>query len=71
MDKTERQRLKELANDSIVATFGQDSREQRLAEALERAIDHVEYLRSKWRPICPDCDSWLNTYDEAEEDGEV
>lgn len=41
MDKPERQRLKRLANEAIIATFGNDSREQRLAEALEKAIDEL------------------------------
>lgn len=71
MDKPTRQRLKTLVNEAIIATFGNDSREQRLAEALEQAIDHIEYLRSKWRPVCLDCDERLQTYDEAEEDGMI
>lgn len=43
MDQTERQRLKQLANDSIIATFGQETNEARLAQALERCIDVLEY----------------------------
>ena len=71
MDKAERIRLKQLANDAVIATFGNESREQKLAEALEQAIDHIEYLRSKWRPVCLGCDERLNTYDEAVEDGSI
>lgn len=43
MDKAERTRLKQLANDAVIATFGQDSREARLATALERCVDDLEY----------------------------
>lgn len=68
MDRAERTRLKQLANDAVIATFGCDNREQRLAEALEQALDHIEYLRSEWRPVC-DCGLHLMTYDELEEDG--
>lgn len=44
MDKSERQRLKTLANEAIIATFGQDSREQRLAEGLESCLDVLDYI---------------------------
>lgn len=43
MDHAERQRLKQLANDSIIATFGQETNEARLAQALERCVDVLEY----------------------------
>jgi hypothetical protein len=43
MDPTERQRLKQLANDSIIATFGHDTNEARLAQALEQCVDQLEY----------------------------
>lgn len=43
MDHGERQRLKQLANDSIIATFGQETNEARLAQGLESAIDALEY----------------------------
>lgn len=69
MDHAERQRLKQLANDSIIATFGTESNEQRLAEALEHCLNQLEYVSSKWRPVCLDCDERLSTYDEAVEDG--
>lgn len=67
MDRAERQRLKTLANDAIIELFGSDSREQRLAEALETAITHIEYLRTQWRPVCYDCDERLMTFEETEE----
>lgn len=70
MDASERARYKQLANDSIIATFGSGDREQQLAEALEKAIDHIEYLRTEYRPIC-DCGLHLMTYEEQEEDGLV
>lgn len=67
MDKAERTRLKQLANDAIIDLFGADSHELKLAEALERAIDHVEYLRTQWRPICDGCETVLMTYEEVQE----
>lgn len=54
MDKAERQRLKTLANEAIVATFGQDSREQRLAEALERCVEWIEDVADKCEH-CSNC----------------
>lgn len=71
MERTERQRLKALANEAIIATYGDDGREQRLAEALEKAVDHIQYLRAEYRPICDNCDQRCRTYDEAEEDGMI
>lgn len=43
MDQAKRQRLKQLANDSIIATFGQETNEARLAQALESTVDALEY----------------------------
>lgn len=43
MDKSERQRLKTLANDAVIAEFGNDGLTARLAVALEQAIDDLEY----------------------------
>lgn len=68
MDKVDRTRYRQLANDAVIATFGTESREQKLAEALEQAVNHIEYLRTEWRPIC-DCGQHLTTYEEQEEDG--
>lgn len=51
MDKAERTRLKTLANDTVIATFGYDNRESQLAEALERCVDELEDANSK----CPTC----------------
>ena len=67
MDRSERARLKQLANEAIIDLFGSDTREQKLAEALENAITHIEYLRTQWRPVCYDCDERLMTYEETEE----
>lgn len=44
MDHAERQRLKQLANDSIIATFGYDTNEARLAQALEGAVEEFEFI---------------------------
>jgi len=50
MDRVERTRLKQLANDGIIATYGYDTRESRLAVALEQCIDELERLDR-----CPAC----------------
>lgn len=54
MDKAERQRLKQLANDSIIATFGRETNEARLAQALEQCVGEIERLNT--RPHCATCD---------------
>lgn len=54
MDKAERIRLKTLANDAVIATYGYDTRESRLAEALERCVDELERMGT--RPHCATCD---------------
>lgn len=51
MDKSERQRLKQLANDAIVDLFGVESREARLAEALEKCVNEIEEANE----VCPTC----------------
>lgn len=43
MDSSDRTRYKQLANDSIIATFGRDDNEARLAQALEKCVDEIEY----------------------------
>src|ERR1043165_3762996 len=43
MDKAERTRLKQLANDAVIATFGYDNRESQLAVALEQCVEQLEY----------------------------
>lgn len=52
MDKSERVRLKQLANEAIIATFGYDNRESQLAEGLEKVIDELE---DSSPPHCPTC----------------
>lgn len=69
MDQAERNRLRTLANDAIIDLFGSEGRELKLAQALEEAVDHIEFLRTKWRPVCYDCDEHLMTYEEMDEDG--
>lgn len=44
MDNSELQRLKQLANDSIIAIFGYDNDQARLATALESCLDELEYI---------------------------
>lgn len=52
MDKAERQRLKTLANEAIIATYGHDNRESQLAEGLEKAIEELD---SDSPPHCATC----------------
>lgn len=51
MDHAERQQLKRLANDSIIATFGRETNEARLAQALEKCVDELEEIGAR----CPTC----------------
>lgn len=51
MDKAERTRLKRLANDAVIATFGYDTRESQLAVALEQCVDELDERDNK----CPTC----------------
>ena len=53
MDKTERARLKQLANEAIIENFGHDTPESRLAEALEKCIEELERLDTA--PHCSTC----------------
>lgn len=43
MEAGERQRLKTLANDAVIAEFGNNSLAAQLAVALEQAVDDLEY----------------------------
>lgn len=54
MDKSERQRLKQLANDAIIATFGYDNLASQLTTALEKCVDELELYGQ--RDECAACD---------------
>jgi hypothetical protein len=64
MDQAERTRLKQLANDAVIATFGYDDRESRVAEALERCVDELEDANSKC-PTCSVCENHGDNLDES------
>jgi hypothetical protein len=64
MDRGERARLKQLANDAIIASFGFDSRESQLAEALERCVDELEQANDKCR-VCSTCEGHGDHVDES------
>lgn len=64
MDKAERQRLKTLANEAIIATFGNDSREQRLAEGLENCLDELDYIAGEC-DHCKTCETHGNYDDDS------
>lgn len=51
MIKVERDRLRRLANDSIIATFGSDTTEATLAQALETCIDELDNIATE----CENC----------------
>lgn len=63
MDHAERQRLKQLANDSIIATFGQERNEARLAQALEGAIEEFQFIATE----CDHC-KFCDIHGEVEDD---
>lgn len=69
MDKAERTRLKTLANDAVIATFGTDSQESRLAEALERCVDELEDIGDKCY-VCSFCDNHGDHWDSDNGDDE-
>lgn len=59
MDSVERAKYKQLANDSIIATFGRDGNEARLAQALEKCVDELEEVNDKC-PTCSACEDHGN-----------
>src|SRR5689334_16571475 len=63
MDRTERIRLKRLANDAVIATFGYDSRESQLAVALEDSVEELEFIAEE----CDHC-KYCTTHGEVEDD---
>lgn len=63
MDASERARYKQLANDSIIATFGRDDNEARLAQALEQCVDELEYIATE----CDQC-QYCDVHGEVEDD---
>ena len=56
MDKAERTRLKRLANDAVIATFGSEGRESQLAVALEQCVDELGVIAEECDhcKTCPD-----------------
>lgn len=44
MDSVERAKYKQLANDAIIAEFGSNGLAARLAEALEKCVEELEWL---------------------------
>ena len=63
MDKTERTRLKQLANDAVIATFGTDCPEAWLAVALERCVEELEFIAEE----CDHC-KFCDVHGEVEDD---
>lgn len=63
MDHAERQQLKRLANDSIIATFGQGSNEAKLAQALESTVDELTVIATE----CDHC-KYCDVHGEVEDD---
>lgn len=63
MDSVERARLKQLANDSVIATFGYDNTESRLALALESAVEEFEFIATG----CDHC-KFCDVHGEVEDD---
>lgn len=63
MDCSERQRLKQLANDAIIATFGLDNQESRLAAGLETTVEELEHITTE----CDHC-KYCDVHGEVEDD---
>jgi hypothetical protein len=63
MDIAERTRLKTLANDAVIATFGVDGRESRLATALESAVEELAHIATE----CDHC-KYCDVHGEVEDD---
>lgn len=59
MDSGERAKYKQLANDSIIATFGRNDNEAQLAQALEKCVDELEETNDKC-PTCSACEDHGN-----------
>lgn len=71
VDSGERARYKQLANDSIIATFGRDDNEARLAQALEKCLEWIGDMASNcstcsWCPDHGNREVWFN--DESDSD---
>ena len=63
MDEAERLKLKSLANDAIIASFGYDNDLSRLAQGLERCVDNLSYIA--WE--CDHC-KYCDVHGEVEDD---
>lgn len=63
MDNADLQRWKTLANDAVVATFGTNSRESRLAVALESAVELLDETSNRCS-TCSKCDDHGNVENE-------
>ena len=70
MDNGERAKYKQLANDSIIATFGRDDNEARLAQALEKCVDELEDMQAEC-PTCSYCDNHGDYEYDDDDDDEV
>ena len=64
MDKSERQRLKTLANDGVIATFGLDNQHAQLATALETCVDELSDIATDCEH-CKTCESHGDFTDDA------
>lgn len=60
MDNVTLNRWKQLANDAVIATFGQDSREAQLATVLEQVVDELDETSNRC-PTCSVCEDHGNS----------
>jgi hypothetical protein len=56
MEKAQRSKYKTLANDAVIATFGQDGLAAQLATALESCVDELESVAAECAH-CKTCES--------------
>lgn len=56
MDKVDRTRYRQLANDAVIATFGESGLTAQLAEALEKCVDELDlYGERDECAVCDEC----------------
>lgn len=67
MDKVDRAKYKQLANDAIIAHFGQGGETTQLAEALEKCVEWMDDVADKCE-TCSTCSSHGDHYKPDEVD---
>lgn len=64
MNKADRTPYRQLANDAVIATFGESGLTAQLAEALEKCVDELDDANEKC-PTCSVCENHGDLEDES------